>query len=337
MGYFPNCLLMADRFDICEKQARGLFHHSIADAFFRQVPGIDYREALRAMQMDINYAGNEDFRTQGLTSYPVHTLDLNCACHAGEQVARAIGEPRLAADFAVHVSNWKNVMAEDGLLPASIDYYEGSNRNYSFRILPDMQARMALFPSRQDFVAALDDYFGFGAQPVGQAGYTCEPAGEEQMRWGCSLARFEGINNEPDMDAPYNYAWAGRHDRICEIVRSAMVSVFGLDGAGALPGNDDSGALTSWFVWNALGIFPITGRDLFMIGSPTVRRACLKLAAGIFAISTAGCGIYVQRAFLNDTEIFRSYLAVCEVMQGGRLHLVMGEQPSDFGTRDLPD
>ncbi len=67
----------------------------------------------------------------------------------------------------------------------------------------------------------------------------------------------------------------GRHDRTCEVIASARESVFGW-GPGALPGNDDSGALTSWFLWDAVGLFPVPGRNLMLIGAPACRRARLR-------------------------------------------------------------
>ncbi len=71
-----------------------------------------------------------------------------------------------------------------------------------------MAARIALSGGPAAFVAQLDDFFGFGAPPVQQAGPLEAPEGLEQMRAGAALARFEGVNNEPDMDAPYAYLWA---------------------------------------------------------------------------------------------------------------------------------
>ena len=84
-----------------------------------------------------------------------------------------------------------------------------------------------------------------------------ERPGVEEMAAGYALNRFEGLNNEPDMEAPWAYHYAGRPDRTAEVVHAAVQNQFGI-GRGGLPGNDDSGGLSSWYVWASLG--PVPGR-----------------------------------------------------------------------------
>ena len=89
------------------------------------------------------------------------------------------------------------------------------------------------------FSALLDRFFGYGADPVKQVG---ERPGVADLAAGYALNRFEGLNNEPDMDAPWAYHYVGRPDRTAEVVHAAVHNMFGL-GRGGLPGNDDSGGL----------------------------------------------------------------------------------------------
>lgn len=330
LGFFPNAVLLSDDFGICAGQARGLFQHTIADAYYRGVPGVDYRRALALMRQDI--LANRDFCAAGRTAYPVHTLDLSCACAAAASLARALGgEEALADFFAAHAGCWRNAYEPDGLLPRDCEYYEGSYRNYSFRLLPNMAARIALSGGPAAFVAQLDDFFGFGAPPVPQAGPLEAPEGLEQMRAGAALARFEGVNNEPDMDAPYAYLWAGRHDRTCEVIASARESVFGW-GPGALPGNDDSGALTSWFLWDAVGLFPVPGRNLMLIGAPACRRARLR----DFQIVREGEGPYLGAATLNGASLAGPWFPASALARGGELRLTMSAAPTGFGALPPP-
>ena len=65
-------------------------------------------------------------------------------------------------------------------------------------------------------MADLDRFFGYGQPPVVQPTI---PGDRETMRRGHSLNRFEGYNNEPDIETPYGYLYAGRHDRTAEVVR----------------------------------------------------------------------------------------------------------------------
>ena len=103
------------------------------------------------------------------------------------------------------------------------------------------------------FVAMLDAFFGYGAPPVTQPGKRPDP---REMAAGYALNRFEGLNNEPDMEAPWSYHYAARPDRTAEVVHAALTWQFGT-GPGGLPGNDDSGGLSSWYVWASLGLFPV--------------------------------------------------------------------------------
>ena len=91
----------------------------------------------------------------------------------------------------------------------------------------------------------------------------------EELLAGYALNRFEGLNNEPDMEVPWAYHYVGRPDRTAEVVHAAVHQMFGL-GRGGLPGNDDSGGLSSWYVWASLGLFPVAGQSLYLLNAPVV-------------------------------------------------------------------
>ena len=147
---------------------------------------------------------------------------------------------------------WVNAFDPTTGLLVDSAFYEGGKWNYSFRLLHDMQARIELAGGDEAFVALLDAFFGYGADPVKQVG---ERPASEDLAAGYALNRFEGLNNEPDMEAPWAYHYAGRPDRTAEVVHAAVNNMFGL-GRGGLPGNDDSGGLSSWYVWASLGHLP---------------------------------------------------------------------------------
>jgi putative alpha-1,2-mannosidase len=158
------------------------------------------------------------------------------------------------------------------------------------------------------------------------------------MDRGHALNRFEGYNNEPDIETPYAYLYAGRHDRCAEVVRAGMRYLF-TTGRGGLPGNNDSGGLTSCYVWNAVGLFPVAGQPVYLIGSPIYNAASLQLGETRFTVQTANNSpenLYVQRATLNGQAIDRAYLSVDEVHAGGTLRLEMGDTPSAWARDDRP-
>ena len=181
----------------------------------------------------------------------------------------------------------------------------------------------------------LDAFFGFGAGAVTQPGRRPLPT---EMAAGYALNRFEGLNNEPDMEAPWAYHYAGRPDRTAEVVHAALTWQFGT-GPGGLPGNDDSGGLSSWYVWASLGLFPIAGQSLFLVNAPAFARAALRVDGGEFVVETTGHretpigadGIeetppvqYVQSATLNGRPLETTYIRAADVHNGGVLHLELG-------------
>ena len=160
----------------------------------------------------------------------------------------------------------------------------------------------------------------------------------EAMARGFALNRFEGYNNEPDIETPYGYLYAGRHDRCAEVVRAGMRYMY-TTGRGGLPGNNDSGGLTSCYVWNAVGLYPVAGQPVYLIGSPIFDAASLQLGEKRFTVETvdnSAENLYVQRAALNGREIDRAYLGVEEVHAGGTLRLEMGHTPSGWARDKRP-
>src|SRR5690348_11567769 len=152
------------------------------------------------------------------------------------------------------------------------------------------------------------------------------------------------------MEAPWAYHYAGRPARTAEIVHAALTWQFGT-GPGGLPGNDDSGGLSSWYVWASLGLFPVAGQNLFLVNAPAFERAVLRVADGEFVIETTGHrdtpigadGIdhdppprFVRSATLNGRALHNTHLSAEAVHRGGRLHLNLGTEPSAWGRSARP-
>ena len=325
-GGFPVSYLMDNAPDRFSKQATGLCHAILEDARLRGVEA-DWDRALSLLwKTSQSGKGRKSrFGEYGRTFVvdPLsHTLDIAYAHFCMARMARSVGHQVIhdrAGPLSVH---WRNAFdPATGLLRQDSTYYEGENWNYSFRLLHEMKARIEMAGGAERFVHLLDKFFGFA-----------EPAHGER------LFRFEGLNNEPDMEAPYAYLYAGRHDRTARVVRRVMQCQF-TTGRGGLPGNEDSGALSSWYVWNATGLFPVTGQPVMLIGSPIFRRALYRLKAGDFVVETdrnSDENLFVQEATLNGRPLARAWLKMEEFLGGGCLRLTMGPEPSTFGTRELP-
>ncbi|WP_312858864.1 GH92 family glycosyl hydrolase [Pseudonocardia xinjiangensis] len=346
-GNFPIGYRMARGADRFFRQASALAHTALADGHAAGIGDLDWSWALVHMEADLRRLYGEDFFEHGV-AYPIsHTLDLAYAHQCTARIARALGDKRLADELEARSRLWVNAFdSSTGLLRDS-EFYEGGKWNYSFRLLHDMRARITMAGGDDAFVAMLDAFFGFGAGPVTQPGRRPSPT---TMAAGYALNRFEGLNNEPDMEAPWAYHYAGRPDRTAELVNAALTWQFGT-GAGGLPGNDDSGGLSSWYVWASLGLFPVAGQSLFLVNTPAFSRAALRVAGGEFVIETTGhrdtpIGAdgaettpptqYVQSATLNGRPCETTHISAADVYRGGVLHVELGPEPSPWGRSARP-
>jgi putative alpha-1,2-mannosidase len=331
-GNFPIGYRMAKGADRFTRQASALVHTFLADLCQLGVPGIDWDWALCHMDTDLRRSYGEDYLLRGLAEPISHTLDLAFGYQCTAKVASYVGDNQLAVQFERLSGQWVNAFAPDGLLLDST-YYEGGRWNYSFRLLHDMRTRIGLAGGEGEF-------FGYYADPVKQLGE--RPSVADQAA-GYALNRFEGLNNEPDMEAPWAYHYAGRPDRTAEVVHAGINNMFAL-GRGGLPGNDDSGGLSSWYVWASLGLFPVAGQSVYLINAPSFAEARIALADNELVIDAPGFvepvadgpTQYVQSAIFNGETLNRTWLTTRELHRGGHLRLELGSRPSGWGTTTRP-
>ncbi|MEM9517212.1 MAG: glycoside hydrolase domain-containing protein [Actinomycetota bacterium] len=339
-GNLPIGYRMARGADRFSRQASALAHTFFADVCALGLQGVDWEWALVHMHADLRRNYGEDFLERGVVHPISHTLDLAMGYHCTAQVARHVGDHRLADELDGIADRWRNAFDPSTQLLHDSTFYEGGRWNYSFRLVHDMAARIELAGGDDAFVAQLDEFFGYGAAPVKQPGRN--PSAIE-LADGYALDRFQGLNNEPDMDAPFGYHYVGRTDRTAEIVHAVLTQQFG-PGRGGLPGNDDSGGLSSWYVWASIGLFPAAGQGTVLITTPSVPHVRLLIGGARFTITTAGFvepdpergPQFIQRAALNGQPLERSWIGLDEFHRGGVLHLELGDAPTDWATNQRP-
>ncbi|MCB2176078.1 MAG: glycoside hydrolase family 92 protein [Actinomycetales bacterium] len=333
-GNFPIGYRMARGADRFSRQASALAHTFLADLAGLDLH-LDWEWALVHLHNDLRRAYGEDFLLRGRAEPITHTLDLAFGYWCTARIAERLGDLTLLDQFEPLAAQWVNAFDSTGLLREST-FYEGGAWNYSFRLLHDMAARITLSGGDEAFVAQLDEFFGFGAPPVTWPG---EHPSAQEMADGYALHRFEGLNNEPDMEAPWAYMYAGRPDRTAEVVHAIVHQQFGT-GRGGLPGNDDSGALSSWYVWASLGLFPVAGQSLWLLNAPSWRQARIAVGDRELSVETEGFVEpepggpvqYVQAVRLDGQPLERSWLSGTELHRGGRLVVELGPAPSAWGT-----
>jgi len=135
-------------------------------------------------------------------------------------------------------------------------------------------------------------------------------------------------SNEHDLHAPYLYDYIGQPWKTQGIVRNYQ-TLFRATPDG-LPGNDDLGSMSAWYVWSALGMYPVTGgAPVYAVGSPVFESATIRPAGSEDEVLIAAPGAsfankYVQSASLGAAALDRPWLTHEELFDAGAVSFVMG-------------
>jgi predicted alpha-1,2-mannosidase len=195
---------------------------------------------------------------------PSITLEYAAADAAIARFAEALGDRGTAARFAKQAGSWRTLFdrstgyvrprAADGawLTPFKPEdswaFVEGNAAQYTFFVPHDLPALFEAMGGRSRAIERLDHLFSRLNAGVGQP--------------------YFYIGNEPQFGTPWAYSFAGAPVRTQEVVRRIVNRTFA-DGPGGLPGNDDLGATSSWYVFAALGLYPaVPGAGDLVLASP---------------------------------------------------------------------
>ena len=239
-----------------------------------------------------------------------HNLDLADACHFAAELFKHLGDTDRATLFSNLSDNW--VTAYDKklkYLKRRGHYYEGSYVTYSFRIAAHSEERIKRLGTAK-FEELLDKFFGLNKGARNAPRYK-KPMDSKWVTPRFNLwNRFQGLNNEPDMETMYNYHLIQKPQKARQIVASAMNNFAATEGG--IPGNEDSGGLSSWYVFNAMGIFPRVGTDTFFVGTPIFKkitvRALAQTVIELTVIEPADNGILVNGKFEQAPSLTLSTL-----------------------------
>lgn len=326
-GNLPNGFGLTNRYKEFSDQARVLGVYVLITAYRYNIIR-DAKRLLNVIKSDIFSEDKKDFIENGRCISHTFVLDMADACLLTAEIAKEQNDLPLYEVLTGLGRQWKNVYSsETGLLLTDCPYYEGTNYNYSFRQMVEMDERIELAGGKEGFISLLDDFFGYGKEDTVQP---TDPHNYAPVEEGMKLGRFEGFNNESDTETPFSYIYAHRHDRTCEVLRAGMKYMF-TKGRGGIPGNNDSGALSSYYVFAALGIYPLAGHKLFLIGSPFVDKAEISLSSGktltVSVKNNTEENIYVKSVFFNKKEITDFRIEATELLCGGTLEFVMSNTP----------
>jgi predicted alpha-1,2-mannosidase len=137
-------------------------------------------------------------------------------------------------------------------------------------------------------------------------------------------------SNEHDLQAPYLYDWTSEPWKTQALAR-AYQTLYRATPDG-IPGNDDLGSMSAWFVWGALGFYPtIAGAPLYTIGSPLFTKATIRIPGGAFTVEAPGAslaGRFVQHATLNGGPLNKTWFTHDSIAPGGTVHFDMSPVPN---------
>lgn len=198
-------------------------------------------------------------------------------------------------------------------------FIEGNAWNYSLYVPHQVDKMIQMMGGPKTFTRHLDSLFtmnlddSFFAQT------------EDITRDGLIGNYVHG--NEPGHHIPYLYNWAGAPKKTQERVRMIMETMYH-DAPDGLCGNDDAGQMSAWYIFSALGFYPVCpGSDQYSIGSPMVKSARLTLENGkileIEAIGQSLENIHVKKVLVNGKSIKRNFLTHNEITSGGKITFMM--------------
>ena len=205
--------------------------------------------------------------------------------------------------------------------------YYGENNAWVYRwdVQQDIPGLITLMGGPDAFIKKLDETF---STPLGRSKYEFYAMLPDHTG---NVGQFS-MANEPSLHIPYLYDYAGAPWKTQKRIRQLLRTWFRDDLMG-VPGDEDGGGMTSFVVWSCLGLYPVTpGSAEYAIGSPVFPEAKVHLPGGkTFEIVAKGASEdnkYIQSATLNGEPLTRPFLSHDDVVKGGTLVFVMGDQPN---------
>jgi predicted alpha-1,2-mannosidase len=328
-------------------------YHSVSVLADAAAKGLifDKQKALKAMIASSTlkyFDGVDDYMKRGYVPVEVNgsgtsiTLeyaydDFTIACFA-----KSIGEDSIANRYFKRAMNYKNVFdpqlgfarakLKDGSWKPNLDllstinqgFIEGNSWNYSFYVPQDVKGLIGLMGGDKRFIQRIDSLFTMHLPKK----YLEES--EDVTEEGLIGNYVHG--NEPSHHIPYLYAWTSEPWKTQLRVRQIMDTKY-LNKIDGLCGNDDCGQMSAWYIFSALGFYPVCpGVDEYILGTPYFEEMKLNLENGktftVKAPKVSAQNKYVQAVSLNGKPYTKAFITTADIMRGGELVFTMGSKPN---------
>jgi len=326
----------------------------IADAWMKGIRGFDADAALSAMVATATYGpygGLAGYMQLGYVPIDEEgeaaskTLEYAFDDWTIARMAERMGRDEIAATFYRRAANWRNAFdpasgfmrarRRDGRFrepfdPAlsgyGTDYTEGNAWQYSWYVPQDIAGLVQAHGGAAALLGKIDQVFDARVDPKVFA----------HMEDITGLIGWYAHGNEPSHHIAYLYAAAGEPWRTQARLAAIMNSQYAPRPDG-LAGNDDLGQMSAWFIFTALGFYPLApASNEYIIGRPFLERATLNLPSGkrftVIAPGVDDAHPYIAGVTLNGKPLGRAFLRHEEIMAGGELRFTMRATPN----RDWP-
>ncbi|MDP2687353.1 MAG: GH92 family glycosyl hydrolase [Aequorivita sp.] len=328
----------------------------IADAYLKGIRGFDSEKALKAMK----HSAMQD--KLGLKSYkefgfiPVEeesesvskTLEYAYDDWTIAQMAKAMGKIDDYNYFSERAQNYKNVFDPETKFmrgrfrntwfapfdpyEVNFNYTEANSWQYSFYAPQDISGLINLMGGKAEFENQLDKLFTAKQ----------ETSGREQADITGLIGQY-AHGNEPSHHMAYLYNFVNKPAKTQEKVHQILNEMY-QNAPDGISGNEDCGQMSAWYVFSAMGFYPVTpSSNQYIIGTPLFERATINLESReksggkkfeISAENLSDTNKYIASATLNGKSLNRSFIEHSEIINGGKLVFRMTDKPSPWATKD---
>ena len=262
------------------------------------------------------------------------------------RLGKALGKPEPEiAIYGERAMNYRNLYnpkhklmagrADDGSFSDSFnptdwsrDFTEGNSWHYSWSVFHDPQGLIDLMGGRREFVNMLDSVFIIPGLEGMQSRSMIHEMREMQVM---DMGQY-AHGNQPIQHMVYLYNYAGEPWKAQYWTREIMDKLYSAAPDGYC-GDEDNGQTSAWYVFSALGFYPVCpGSDEYILGSPLFRSVEIDLENGktlqIQSTDNARGNRYIEEMELNGKQYTKNFLTHGDLMNGGKITFRMSSQPN---------
>ena len=357
-GYMPDA-----RSGDCNGRTQGGSNAEvmIADAFVKGLEGIDYEYALEAMLKDAEAdpgadhekhgrGGLREYTTLGYLPYGIdragtRTIEYAYNDYCIAEVAKGLGREDVYEHYLKQSGNWRNLWRSDyewddvkgyimprdaqGRWLDSVPWGHSKVFHPTIPYTPVTKVAPWYLPWWSTFFyEALSAEYSLSI-PHDVPGLIEACGGAETFRKRLDLffdRKRYNVGNEPSFLTPCLYHWIGRPDLTSDRVRQIITENYN-DTPDGLPGNDDSGSMSSWLAFHMLGLYPNAGQSYYLLHAPLLPAWTLQLDNGKTLRGTLkGKGTHFEKVTFNGKVLEDARIEHAELMQGGELVFYVSAQ-----------